>query len=403
MYNTTVPEYCVRFGSPADCLNNGCHWCGKGCTTFKSTCVPSCGNSILDEGEECDDGNDEDGDGCSKECKLESGFVCNTGAIPTSCVEKAKKGGGSDGGMIAGICIGVVALIALIVIGVVLVMLMQRRKKEEYAAQMVSLGENNGLGLGAEEMEADVFDPDDGKEIADAEEFPLMFGDSSWTFGLKDGKRGEIGAVLKQKTTVANCGTKKMTWKIYPKRNEKYRIVVRPQEGVIGKGERVSVEAELVLNCTTSVDEMIPVCVWPGKRRDGQGEMVYMYINARAEGKLSTRLDPDEVKLVQPPIGEGSFGTVFRGFYKGQEVAAKVLKNQSWGEKIQELYKEIKIMDELRSPYIVNVNNSEMNRKHNGCMSTQHYTTQYSINCIWSYSVSLSHSLLMILICCVIG
>lgn len=113
--------------------------------------------------------------------------------------------------------------------------------------------------------------------------------------------------------------------------------------------------------CTTNVNEDIPICAWYGKRLDGHVEMVYMYVNAKASGKLSTRLDPDEVKLVQPPIGEGSFGTVFRGFYKGQEIAAKVLKNQAWGDKIQELYREIKIMDELRSPFIVNVNNGVTN------------------------------------------
>lgn len=82
-----------------------------------------------------------------------------------------------------------------------------------------------------------------------------------------------------------------------------------------------------------------------------------MFLDVKVDSKLSTRLDPDEIRLVQPPIGEGSFGTVFRGFYKEQEVAAKVLKNQVWGEKINEFFHEIKVMEDLRSPYIVNVKN----------------------------------------------
>lgn len=32
---------------------------------------PTCGDEILDEGEECDDGNNEDGDGCSANCTIE--------------------------------------------------------------------------------------------------------------------------------------------------------------------------------------------------------------------------------------------------------------------------------------------------------------------------------------------
>ena len=230
-------------------MNNGCHWCGKGCTTFKSSCVPSCGNSILDEGEECDDGNEADGDGCSSDCRLEKGFTCNTEAIPTACVVKEKaEDKGIEGGAVAGIVIGVLALIALIVIGVILAMLVQKRKKEEeQAARMVTLGENNGLGLGAEEEEeADVFDPEDGQEVENPEEFPLMFGDSAWTFGLRDGKRGEIGKVLTQRVTIANCGKKKVTWKIYPKRCEKYRMIARPQEGVISKVTHLPIEQTLL-------------------------------------------------------------------------------------------------------------------------------------------------------------
>lgn len=36
-----------------------------------------CGDGERDADEECDDGNYEDGDGCSSECKREAGFVCS--------------------------------------------------------------------------------------------------------------------------------------------------------------------------------------------------------------------------------------------------------------------------------------------------------------------------------------
>ncbi len=40
-----------------------------------------CGNGILETGEECDDGNTVDGDGCSSDCRIEqpSGEICNNG------------------------------------------------------------------------------------------------------------------------------------------------------------------------------------------------------------------------------------------------------------------------------------------------------------------------------------
>ncbi len=37
----------------------------------KYDCLPKCGNGILEEGEECDDGNTDDNDGCSSKCKIE--------------------------------------------------------------------------------------------------------------------------------------------------------------------------------------------------------------------------------------------------------------------------------------------------------------------------------------------
>ena len=48
-----------------------------------------CSDGIVNEGEECDDGNQVSGDGCSSECKLEnaSQFVCTLSGQfgPTTC------------------------------------------------------------------------------------------------------------------------------------------------------------------------------------------------------------------------------------------------------------------------------------------------------------------------------
>jgi cysteine-rich repeat protein len=45
-----------------------------------------CGNGKKEAGEDCDDGNAVDGDGCSMKCKVEDGFYCDTTNDPSKCV-----------------------------------------------------------------------------------------------------------------------------------------------------------------------------------------------------------------------------------------------------------------------------------------------------------------------------
>jgi cysteine-rich repeat protein len=74
-------------GCSVDCVNEICD--ASGCH------VPSCGNGVLEpvfrpghsrpasvEDELCDDGNTDDGDGCSRECVREVGFVCPVPGAP---------------------------------------------------------------------------------------------------------------------------------------------------------------------------------------------------------------------------------------------------------------------------------------------------------------------------------
>jgi len=65
-------EICVnREGMPNDCL------CAPGFDRDDAgDCVPGCGNGQRTAGEECDDGNTDEGDGCDARCDVEEGFAC---------------------------------------------------------------------------------------------------------------------------------------------------------------------------------------------------------------------------------------------------------------------------------------------------------------------------------------
>ena len=63
----------------ASCANQpAAHECATGivcpdplqCAAAQAVCISnSCGNGVVDPGEECDDGNIKNGDGCSADCK----------------------------------------------------------------------------------------------------------------------------------------------------------------------------------------------------------------------------------------------------------------------------------------------------------------------------------------------
>jgi len=73
-------------GNSVSCPPDNCSISGQVCNSTGSCVapVPNCGNSILNAGEGCDDGNTNTGDGCSGTCTVESGYSCSS--QPSVCI-----------------------------------------------------------------------------------------------------------------------------------------------------------------------------------------------------------------------------------------------------------------------------------------------------------------------------
>ena len=71
----------------------------------------------------------------------------------------------------------------------------------------------------------------------------------------------------------------------------------------------------------------------------------------------STKLDLNEL-IEEEVLGEGSFGTVYKGTFRGQKVATKKMKNlENEGDQKklnEEFDKEVGMLDKFRSIYVIN-------------------------------------------------
>ncbi|MFN2424861.1 MAG: hypothetical protein ABR587_00290 [Candidatus Binatia bacterium] len=78
-----------RMGCRVCRMLNGSHGLGRNCDLFDNGAIdatcPECQNGLTDPGEECDDGNPVDGDGCTSECILE---FCGDGVINDAGTEE---------------------------------------------------------------------------------------------------------------------------------------------------------------------------------------------------------------------------------------------------------------------------------------------------------------------------
>ncbi|EFA76353.1 protein kinase [Heterostelium album PN500] len=162
-------------------------------------------------------------------------------------------------------------------------------------------------------------------------------------FGLKEGEKCKVGAVLKDKIRVSNRGSSKVTFNFLnlPNNSNTIRLSFTPSTGTIKKNSAADIFVEMTVLCTTRVRELITVDTGAAGRH---------LFTIKIDSKMSQILDYKEIEI-GPVIGGGGYGAIYKSRWRGLAVAVKVISEMGDGsefEKELEMHKEL-----LHHPNIV--------------------------------------------------
>eukprot|EP01106_Pelomyxa_sp_JSP_P000831 TRINITY_DN1121_c0_g1_i1.p1 TRINITY_DN1121_c0_g1~~TRINITY_DN1121_c0_g1_i1.p1 ORF type:complete len:627 (+),score=103.61 TRINITY_DN1121_c0_g1_i1:1029-2909(+) len=181
--------------------------------------------------------------------------------------------------------------------------------------------------------------------------FPLQVSPSKLAFNLGT-HQADIDTPITDEIKLSNLRKKPISFRLLAPKYPKYKIEFNPQSATVKPGSCLIVEVSLVIHCSTTVDTDVLVLA-QSESIPGISE-VFLPLKISLESKLSTSLDFDELVLNEPPIGEGSYGIVYSGKWRGQSVAVKLIKNQDGKNASTEFFNELKILETIRCPQIVN-------------------------------------------------
>ncbi|GAM28475.1 hypothetical protein SAMD00019534_116510 [Acytostelium subglobosum LB1] len=174
--------------------------------------------------------------------------------------------------------------------------------------------------------------------------FPLTFSITRLDFGMGNNKC-EINQQMKDYVLITNKTDKNVYVNIFLPPSSSSALIDSDEKMITlkaGKSATVTFTAELL--CTTKLMEKFAVQV------EGFG---HTFLFLHLESVLSTQIDFEEI-VFYDNIGEGGFGVVYRGVWRGQEVAVKMLKTKNLSkELLEEVNREVDLMNKLRHPNIV--------------------------------------------------
>jgi len=179
---------------------------------------------------------------------------------------------------------------------------------------------------------------------------------------------------------IVNQSVSRLTVEL-PKKLQSHRYVLSFEPALVNvrAGSTADVKATISFLVTTVVEDEIFAAVFQdytkktgsaglfGKKKVDDELLPDSVAPLRllVESELTTRLDFMELIHEEKPIGEGSFGVVYRGEWRGTPVAIKELKVKFMKKQdLDEFYREVGLMEKLRSPYTVNLVGAVFTEQH---------------------------------------
>ncbi|EKE41936.1 hypothetical protein ENUP19_0082G0082 [Entamoeba nuttalli] len=131
--------------------------------------------------------------------------------------------------------------------------------------------------------------------------------------------------------------------------NDKFTLETNPSNLIIRKGVACPFKICIIPKCSCFIEEDLIIMVH--ELKTGKNQCINLRLIVKTQ--ISTILDYDEVKE-EEKIGEGGFGIVFKGKFRGNEVAIKKMKQvENKESSMFEFLKEVEMLDKFRSEYIV--------------------------------------------------
>ncbi|ELP85793.1 serine-threonine protein kinase, putative [Entamoeba invadens IP1] len=339
LVSTTCTTPCTL---PAVCFD------GKCVSKFDKQCALHCNECVDGKCNSCLSNYDLTKD-CSSCAEGFSGELCDTCADGyndyPACTKK------SNTGIIVGVIVAIVVIIVIIIVVIILIMVLLRylRKHAEKVEQETELKavENNGQSVLLKEAKK--------KKVVVNDETLVELGTylyitkTKLTFNLH-GEEPNIDTPLLDQVVFKNRTDRQLVIWIQCPKKDKFFLQCDVEKKIIDPNSQIQANFEIQLHCNCSCKEEINIKIETVNTHECETGNIRLAVATYN----SKKIDFDEIELKNPPLGDGAFGVVYRGTYKGIEVAVKKLKDRSDNEGAKnEFMKEVSLLDKLRGPYIV--------------------------------------------------